>query len=86
MAYNFEIPFEGGDAAQILDKARQAIESNRGSLSGDDTVGSFSLPAGLSKIKGSYVVEDNKLKITITNKPIYVSNDMIEGVLKKHIS
>ncbi len=85
MAHNFDIPFEG-NAEQILAKARKAIESGKGSMTGDNTTGSFSLPAGISKVKGNYVVEANKLKVTITNKPIYVSNDMIENTLKKHMS
>jgi len=37
-------------------------------------------------VKGNYSVEANKLKVTITNKPIYVSNDMIENTFKKHMS
>lgn len=85
MAHSFDIPFEG-DAAQILAKARKAIESGKGSMVGDNTAGSFSLPAGISKVKGNYVVESNTLKVTITDKPIYVSSDMIENTLKKHIS
>jgi hypothetical protein len=85
MAHSFDIPFEG-NAEQILAKARKAIESGKGSMTGDNATGSFSLPAGISKVKGSYIVEANKLKVTITNKPIYVSNDMIENTLKKHMS
>jgi hypothetical protein len=85
MVHSFDIPFEG-DAEQILDKARKAIESGKGSMNGDNVAGSFSLPAGISKVKGKYSVESNKLKVTITDKPIYVSIDMIESTLKKHIS
>lgn len=85
MAHSFDIPFEG-DPEQILAKARKAIESGKGSMKGDNTMGSFSLPAGISKVKGNYSVESNKLKVTITHKPIYVSNDMIENTLKKHMS
>lgn len=85
MANSFDIPFEGA-AEQVLAKARKAIENGKGSMIGDNTTGSFSLPAGLSKIKGRYIVEADKLKVEITNKPIYVSNSMIEEALKKHMS
>ncbi|MFN8348302.1 MAG: hypothetical protein U0X91_25090 [Spirosomataceae bacterium] len=85
MAHSFDIPFEG-EAEQILDKARKAIESGKGSMQGDNAAGSFSLPAGISKIKGNYTVEANRLKVVITDKPIYVSNGMIENTLKKHMS
>lgn len=85
MAHSFDIPFEG-NAEQILAKARKAIESGKGTMKGDNAAGSFSLPAGISKVKGNYSVESNNLKVTITDKPIYVSNDMIENTLKKHMS
>ncbi|MEZ4903088.1 MAG: hypothetical protein R2822_15675 [Spirosomataceae bacterium] len=85
MANSFDIPFNGA-AEQVLAKARKAIESNKGSMTGDNTTGSFSLPAGLSKIKGKYTVEADKLRVEIVNKPIYVSNGMIEDALKKHMS
>ncbi len=85
MAHNFDIPFEG-TAETILAKAKKAIEAGNGTMSGDGDTGSFSLPAGISKVKGKYLVEDNKLKVTITDKPIYVSGDMIENILKKHLS
>lgn len=85
MAHNFDIPFEGTPET-ILAKAKRAIEAGNGTMTGDDTAGSFSLPAGISKVKGEYSVENNKLKITVTDKPIYVSGDMIETILKKHLS
>jgi len=85
MANSFNIPFEGS-AEQVLAKAKKAIESNKGTMTGDNAMGSFSLPAGLSKIKGKYVVEADKLRVEIVNKPIYVSNGMIEDALKKHMS
>jgi len=85
MAHNFDVPFEG-TAETILAKAKRAIESGNGTMTGDSITGSFSLPAGISKVKGEYAVEENKLKITITDKPIYVSGDMIENILKKHLS
>ena len=84
MTHIFDIPFEG-DAESTLLKARKAIEFGKGTLTGDNSTGSFAIPAGLSKIKGNYVVETNKLKIEITNKPIYVSISMIEGILKHQL-
>ncbi len=84
MAHHFDLPLEGS-VEQTLEKARKAIESGNGTLTGDNSTGSFAIPAGLSKIKGNYVVENNKLKIEITNKPIYVSNAMIEQTLKSQI-
>ncbi|WP_428653657.1 hypothetical protein [Runella sp.] len=85
MAHHFDIPFEG-TAETILAKAKKAIESGNGTMNGDNAAGSFSLPAGISKVKGNYLVEGNKLKLTITDKPIYVSGDMIENILKKHLA
>jgi hypothetical protein len=84
MANSFEIPFKG-NATDTLSKAREVLENGNGKMVGTDTSGTFSVPAGLSKVKGTYEVTANVLKITITNKPIYVSAGMIENMLKKHI-
>lgn len=85
MTHSFDVPFEG-NAEATLAKARQAIEAGKGTLTGDGNTGSFAIPAGLSKIRGNYVVETNKLKVEITNKPIYVSMSMIEAILKQQVS
>jgi hypothetical protein len=84
MAHSFDIPFNG-TAADTLAKAKQALEKGNGKMTGTDTSGSFSVPAGISKVKGTYTVEQNKLKITITDKPIYVSAKLIESLLKEHV-
>ncbi|MDF7818924.1 hypothetical protein P1X15_15010 [Runella sp. MFBS21] len=85
MAHSFDIPFEG-PSDKILEKAKKAIEAGNGTMSGDPLKGSFSLPAGISKVKGEYLVDNSTLKVTITDKPIYVSGDMIENILKKHLA
>lgn len=84
MANSFDIPFKG-NAADTLSKAKEALENGNGNMTGTNSSGTFSVPAGLSKVKGIYEVKANVLKITITNKPIYVSANMIETMLKKHI-
>lgn len=85
MAHSFDIEIKG-NAADTLAKAKQAIEEGNGTMTGDGIVGAFSVPAGLSKVKGTYEVKNNILKVTITNKPIYVSASMIEDLLRKNIS
>ncbi|TAF78854.1 MAG: hypothetical protein EAZ50_12920 [Runella slithyformis] len=85
MANSFDIPLKGS-ATETLAKAKEVLENGNGQMTGSDTSGTFSVPAGLGKVKGTYEVGNNLLKITITNKPIYVSANMIEEMLKKHIS
>ncbi|MFN4146122.1 MAG: hypothetical protein ACK4GN_09895 [Runella sp.] len=84
MANSFDIPFKG-TPADTLSKAKEALEKGKGNMTGTDKSGTFSVPAGISKVKGTYEVSNNVLKITITNKPVYVSTSMIENMLRKHL-
>lgn len=84
MACNFDIPFTG-PAQEILSKAKNTVESQGGTFTGDETSGSFDVSVFGNTIKGSYTNQDSQLKIVIDSKPIFVTCGMIEGFLKNKI-
>lgn len=83
MACKFKIPFTG-DAQQILNKARMAVEGQGGTFSGNETAGSFEVSV-MGTIQGSYTVIGNELEIDITSKPMFVGCGMIENFLKSKL-
>ena len=83
MACTFKIPFTG-DAQQILNKARTAVEGQGGTFTGNEMAGNFEVSV-MGTIQGSYNVMDNELEIDITSKPMFVGCGMIENFLKSKL-
>lgn len=79
-ACNFSVPFTKS-ATDILDKAKQTIESQNGTFTGDEINGSFDVSVFGNTVKGSYTVEGQNLVIEITEKPFLVPCSMIESFL-----
>lgn len=79
-ACNFSVPFTKS-ATDILDKAKQTIESQSGTFTGDENNGSFDVSVFGNTVKGSYTVEGQNLVIEITEKPFLVPCSMIESFL-----
>ena len=79
-ACNFSVPFTKS-ATDILDKAKQTIESQSGTFTGDENNGSFDVSVFGNTVKGSYTLEGQNLVIEITEKPFLVPCSMIESFL-----
>ena len=77
----FAIPFTGS-AIDLTDKAKTAITGAGGSFTGDETAGAFSISTPVGKIAGSYTVNDSALRVTIDDKPFFISCGQIENQLK----
>lgn len=78
---NFSIPFNGAPEAFSL-KARQAIMGSGGTFQGDANAGNFAVSTPLGDIRGSYVIQQPEIMVTITSKPFLVSCSMIEKQLR----
>jgi hypothetical protein len=79
----FDITVKGNMAA-TLDQVRTAILQAGGKFTGDASAGSLSAPTPLGKIEGKYTVRGNVVTLTITNKPMLVSCDTIEGKVREY--
>jgi hypothetical protein len=84
MACNFSIPFSGSPA-EILGKAKSAVQSQGGAFRGDENSGMFQISVMGSAIKGSYTVSGQDLNITIDSKPFLIPCNTIEGFLRNQI-
>ena len=80
MACNFTVPFTKS-ATEILDKAKETIESQNGTFSGDENTGCFDVSVFGNTVKGNYKVDGQNLEIEITEKPFLVPCSMIESFL-----
>lgn len=78
---NFSIPFSGSPDSLSL-KAKQAITGAGGNFQGDPNGGTFEVSTPLGDIRGSYVVQQPSIMVTITSKPFLVSCGMIEKQLR----
>ena len=84
-ACTFTIPFTG-DTAPILEKAKQAVEKQSGTFTGDENSGNFSVSFFGQSIAGGYTVSGSELNIVIDDKPFMVPCSAIESFLKNQIS
>jgi hypothetical protein len=84
MACNFSIPFSGSPA-DVLTRAKSAVQNQGGAFRGDDSSGAFQISVMGSSIKGSYTVSGQDLNITIDSKPFLIPCNTIEGFLRNQI-
>ncbi|CAN5415702.1 hypothetical protein BH20BAC1_BH20BAC1_15650 [soil metagenome] len=82
---NFSIPFTG-DPTVLLQKARNTIESQKGTLEGDTNSGTFDVSILSNQIRGNYQVIGNVMNIEVIKKPFFVPCNTIENFLKGKIS
>lgn len=80
----FNIAFSG-TADELYKKIKIQIENNGGSLNGDATAGTFSVPVLGNSIGGSYTISGQSIAINIDHKPGIISCGQIEKYIKKHI-
>ncbi len=84
-ACNFTVAFTK-PVAEILEKAKQTVESQSGTFTGDDKEGKFDVSVFGNTILGSYVVDGNNLNIDIIDKPFMVPCSMIESFLTSKLN
>ncbi len=72
--------------AEILEKAKQTVESQNGTFTGDDKEGKFNISVFGNTVIGAYTVIDQNLNIDITEKPFLVSCNMIESFLTSKLN
>jgi hypothetical protein len=83
-ACTFTIPF-AGEPSIVLDKAKNAVEKQSGSFTGDTNNGNFQVSFFGQEIVGGYTVAGNDLNIVIESKPFMVPCNAIESFLKSQI-
>ena len=81
---NFSIPFSG-DAQNVLNKAKSAVQGQGGNFTGDTNSGKFDVSFFGNKIAGSYNVSGQQLDIVIDSKPFMIPCSTIESYLKNQI-
>lgn len=81
---NFNIDFTD-PIEKLIEKAKEGITSAGGTFDGDTGEGSYAIPTKLGKISGSYSVEGNTIAFVITDKPLFVSCNLIETELRKYL-
>ena len=84
MACRFTIPFTGR-ANDVLAKAKTAIQSQGGTLTGDESGGDFDVSVFGNTIKGTYSITGSDLDIVIQAKPFLIPCSSIESFLKNKI-
>ena len=78
---NFSIPFSSSPEALAV-KAQQAIMNAGGSFNGDSSAGNFDVSTPLGDIRGSYVIQQQVIMVTISSKPFLVGCGIIEKQLR----
>ena len=81
---NFRIPFSG-DANNLINKAKGAVQNRNGNFNGDTNSGQFNVSVFGSSIVGNYTIVGNEMEVTITHKPFMVPCSTIESFLKNQL-
>jgi hypothetical protein len=79
------IPFQGA-VNEYLVKAKEKIGKMNGTLNGTDTSGTFDVNSPVGRVAGTYAVSGQTITITVTDKPMMLPCNMIEGFLKGALS
>ena len=70
------------DPETLLQQARQVAKENDATFKGDTNSGSFSGKG----VEGSYEIEGNTVKVTVTNKPMLASWSKVESKMEEFFS
>jgi hypothetical protein len=84
-ACNFSVNFTK-PVGEILEKAKQTVESQQGTFTGDDKEGRFDVSVFGNTIVGTYIVVAQVLNIDIIDKPFMVPCSMIESFLTSKLN
>ncbi|MBN1262554.1 MAG: hypothetical protein JXB35_17870 [Anaerolineae bacterium] len=80
-----------GNVKDLLAQTRKAIENAGGKFEGNEKKGEFSVGTPVGPIEGEYKVRagtastKGAVELSITDKPFFVSCDMIEQELRKYM-
>lgn len=69
----------------FMNKLKSKIVAQSGTLVGDENSGTLNVPLMGSHISGSYVIDDQKINITIDHKPFIISCNQIQGYLSSNL-
>jgi len=81
---SFSINFDA-NVHHIISKAKDAITGAGGSFAGNEEAGNFELSTFLGQIAGLYTIENDRININITKKPMLVPCSEIENQLRKYL-
>lgn len=81
---SFSIPFTQSPA-DVIEKAKNAITGAGGTFNGDVNQGSFRLSTPLGKVEGTYIINNQSLDVTVTDKPLFIGCGKIESELRKRL-
>jgi len=82
--HSFSVNFPGA-AADIIAKAKGAIEKAGGKFGGDEKKGDFSVPTPAGTVKGVYTITAQAFAVDITDKPFVVPGSAIETQVRKFL-
>jgi hypothetical protein len=81
-----DFPLEfAGSHDELMNQARQAIQSVGGSFNGDAAAGAFELKTPLGTVKGNYSIQEKAIRVQITEKPLLLSCGRIEAELRSYL-
>jgi len=80
LTIDFEMP---GNAAELYERLKLSIADNKGQLHGDINTGTFEVPSPFGDVKGRYEVAGSKGKVIVTEKPFFLSDQLVEDKLRE---
>lgn len=76
----FELDFPGS-ASTLVDTIRAHVSQAGGRLEGSSETGNFLLPTPVGEFEGLYTIEEQVIRVEVTNKPFFVPCSAIEAKL-----
>lgn len=70
----------------LIEKAKKSISDQDGEFDGNSEKGNYSIPTPAGKIKGTYKVKEDNIRLKIKEKPMLVGCDKIEDKLNSYLS
>ncbi|MGP8213956.1 MAG: hypothetical protein ACLQQ4_00190 [Bacteroidia bacterium] len=81
----FSVSFQGV-VADYLEKIKGKIAKMNGTLTGNETEGSFEVNSMVGRVAGTYIINGQTVTVTVTDKPLMLACAMLEGILKGVLS
>ncbi len=80
----FSIKFSGS-ASELFQKITSLMKSHGGSVSGDETKGTFSVPTPIGAIAGTYAISGQECTIHITQRSFFLPCKTIKSFIEDNI-
>ncbi|MEO8762423.1 MAG: hypothetical protein ABI388_12565 [Bacteroidia bacterium] len=82
---NFDVQF-AGSTSDLITKMQQEVTSKGGTFQGNDLSGNISISVpGIGNIIGSYLINQQTITLSITDKPFFIPCSVIESQITKMI-